>query len=80
MRRAGILPPSYDPLRESLQFRIALAAVDSDGHADWRVAATPEDAALTMNWNAAIKYATNLDAHGHNDWRVLTKNELNAVQ
>ena len=49
MRRAGILPPSYDPLRESLQFRIALAAVDSDGHAEWRVAAEGELNVLFKN-------------------------------
>src|SRR5947209_3092432 len=41
--------------------------------------ATPADAALTMEWTQAMKYAEELDAHGHRDWRVPTKGELNLL-
>jgi hypothetical protein len=41
--------------------------------------ATPADATLTMTFNDAKEYASNLDAHGHKDWHVPTKNELNVL-
>jgi len=40
---------------------------------------TPADASLTMTFNEAQKYATQLDAHGHKDWHVPTKAELNVL-
>lgn len=40
---------------------------------------TPIDASLTMTFNEAQKYASNLDAHGHRDWHVPTKAELNVL-
>jgi hypothetical protein len=44
--------------------------------------AAPKDASLTFTFNAAKKYAADLnalDALGHNDWRVPTKAELNVL-
>jgi len=41
--------------------------------------ATPADAPLTMTFNKAKEYASQLDAHGHQDWRVPTKDELNVL-
>jgi hypothetical protein len=40
---------------------------------------TLADAPLTMRFNKATTYATDLDAHGHQDWRLPTKNELNVL-
>jgi len=41
--------------------------------------ATPADAPLTMTFNKAKEYASQLDAHGHQDWRAPTKAELNVL-
>jgi hypothetical protein len=40
---------------------------------------TAEDATMSMDFNAAAKYAKKLKAHGHNDWRVPSKAELNVL-
>ena len=40
---------------------------------------TPDDAPLTMKWEAAMQYAANLDAYDHQDWRVPTNRELNVL-
>lgn len=44
-----------------------------------RMYVTAKDASLLMDFNAAAKYAKNLDEHGHKDWRVPTKEELNVL-
>ena len=41
--------------------------------------ATAEDAPISMDFNAAAKYAKKLDAHGHKDWRVPSKAELQVL-
>jgi hypothetical protein len=41
--------------------------------------ATPVDASLTMTFNGARQYATDLAAYGHKDWRIPTNAELNVL-
>jgi hypothetical protein len=40
---------------------------------------TPKDASGVLKWNAAMKYAAELDANGHKDWKLPTKAELDVL-
>lgn len=40
---------------------------------------TPKDVSSVMKWNAAMKYAADLDVHGHQDWKLPNQSQLNVL-
>ena len=70
-------PPPEPKVGDKMPDGTVLAGISPDTNKP--MYATPADAALTMTFNEAQRYAAKLDAHGHKDWRVPTKAELNVL-
>jgi len=70
-------PPAEPKIGDKMPDGTVFAGISPDTNKP--MYATPADAPLTMTFNKAKEYASQLDAHGHQDWRVPTKDELNVL-